>query len=125
MRIRISWSSAQVEAQLRDTPTVRKLAEALPCVSRANTWGDEVYFTVPVQTELEPDARQVVDPDTVCLWVEGNSLALPFGPTPASVGDECRLVSDVNILGEIDGDPQVLASVNAGEEVRVERAADG
>jgi hypothetical protein len=69
---------------------------------------------------LEPDARQVVDPGTVCLWVEGRSLALPFGPTPVSKGSECRLVAKVNVLGRIEGDPRVLATAGDGDPISVE-----
>ena len=123
-RIRISWNNGEVFAVLEDTPTAGKLLEALPCVSRANTWGDEVYFEVPVEAELEPDARQVVDAGAVCFWVEGSSLALPYGPTPVSVGDECRLVTAVNVLGMIEGDPRTLASINSGDEVRVEEVVN-
>jgi hypothetical protein len=122
MRIKITWPAGQAHAQLEDTPTARKLAEALPVSARANTWGDEVYFDTGVAAELEPDARQVVDPGTVCFWVEGSALALPYGPTPVSQGDECRLVSEVNILGALEEDAQVLASVNGGDSITVERA---
>jgi hypothetical protein len=69
---------------------------------------------------LEPDARQVVDPGTVCFWVEGQSLAIPFGPTPVSQGDECRLVTEVNVVGELEDDPQLLESVSEGETMRVD-----
>ena len=118
--IRIAWPNGQVTALLDDTPTARKVLEALPCESTANTWGDEVYFRLPVKVQLEPDACQVVDPGTVCFWVEGQSLALPFGPTPASAGDECRLVSEVNILGKLEGDPKLLKSVRAGDIITVQ-----
>ena len=124
MRIHIRWSSGEVVARLEDTPTARKLLDALPCSAPASTWGEEVYFQVPVQAQLEADARQVVDAGAVCFWVEGSSLALPFGPTPVSQGDECRLISDVNVLGAIEGDPRALASVQVGDEIQVERAAD-
>ena len=120
MRIRIKWSSGELLARLDDTPTAQAVIAALPCQSSANTWGDEVYFDMPVNVELEPDARQVVDPGTVCFWVQGSSLALPFGPTPVSQGDECRLVSEVNVLGMIEGDPKELGKVRGGETVRVE-----
>ena len=120
MRIRISWSNGQMTAVLKDTPTARNLLNALPCESDAHTWGDEVYFSVPVESELEPDARQVVDPGTVCFWVEGQSLAIPFGPTPVSQGDECRLVTEVNVVGELEDDPQLLESVSEGETMRVD-----
>ncbi len=120
-RIRISWPQDELAATLRDTPTVKNLLAALPCESLAQTWGDEVYFSVPVNSALEKDARQVVEPGTVCFWVEGRSLALPFGPTPVSEGDECRLVARVNILGKIDFDAKKLKTVKAGDRVRVEK----
>ncbi|HEX6829024.1 MAG TPA: cyclophilin-like fold protein [Burkholderiales bacterium] len=119
-RIRIRWPKGEATASLLDTPTAKKLLGVLPCESSASTWGEEVYFSVPVAAALEPDARQVVDPGTVCFWVEGRSLALPFGPTPVSKGEECRLVAKVNVLGKLDGDPRVLATAAAGDSVRVE-----
>ena len=118
--IRIIWPAGKVIAALKDTPTARALLAALPCESRAHTWGDEVYFSVPVEAALEKDAKQVVDPGTVCFWVEGSSLALPFGPTPVSTGNECRLAARVNILGKLDGDPRSLKTVKDGDRVRVE-----
>jgi hypothetical protein len=122
MRIQISWDKGEVFGALNDTPTARELFKALPCSSTANTWGDEVYFSVPVRTELEPDAQQVVPPGTICFWVEGQSLAIPFGPTPVSQGNECRLVTKVNLLGKLEGDPRVLKSVRDGDDIRVEAA---
>jgi len=119
-RIRIRWPKGHLDADLLDTPTARKLQAALPCASSANTWGEEVYFSVPVKVSLEADARQVVDPGTVCFWVEGSSLALPYGPTPISQGGECRLVAKVNILGRFLGDPRQLSSVRDGDPVSVE-----
>ena len=121
MRIRISWDDGAVEAVLAATPTAEKVWAALPCTATANTWGEEVYFEVPVQAALEPEARQVVEKGAVCFWVEGQSLALPYGPTPISTGDECRLVSEVNVLGQIEGEPRTLAGVRAGAPIRVER----
>lgn len=112
-----------VEAELLDTPTSRALLAALPIESKANTWGDEVYFEIPIDAKLEPTAVDVVDPGTVCFRVQGASLALPFGPTPVSKGDECRLVTKVNVLGKIVGDAKTLNSVRSGDRMRVEQAA--
>ena len=123
MRIRISWDQGAVEAVLYATPTAEKVWAALSCTSTANTWGEEIYFELPVQSELEPEARQVVDKGAVCFWVEGHSLALPYGPTLISQGDECRLVSEVNVLGQVEGDPRALAAVCGGAAIRVERVA--
>jgi hypothetical protein len=120
MRIRITWDKGEAFGVLNDTPTATKLLKALPCSSSANTWGEEVYFSVPVRAELEPNAQQVVPAGTICFWVQGHSLAIPFGPTPVSHGDECRLVTKVNMLGELEGDPKVLKSVRDGADIRVE-----
>lgn len=122
-RIRMTWSTGAVSATLLDTPTTHALLEALPLTGSANLWGEELYFAVPVQAELEPSAQQVVEPGTVCFWVEGGSLALPWGATPIAHQGESRLVSRCNVLGRIDGDPATLAGVRAGEAIRVEREA--
>jgi len=74
---------------------------------------------VPVSAELESDAQQVVPPGTICFWVEGRSLAIPFGPTPVSRSNECRLVTKVNLLGKLEGDPRALKSIRDGDEIRV------
>ena len=105
---------------LINTPTANRVLKALPCSSSANTWGEEVYFSVPVSAVLESDAQQVVPPGTICFWVEGQSLAIPFGPTPISKGNECRLVAKVNVLGKLEGDPRGLKSVRDGDKIRVE-----
>jgi hypothetical protein len=75
-----------------------------------------------MQADLEADARQVVPPGTICFWVQGDSLAIPFGPTPVSTGDECRLVTKVNVLGKLEGDPRVLQSIRDGDAIQVEIA---
>ena len=116
-RIRIAWPKGAAVAALEDTPTARALVAALPVQARAQTWGEEVYFEVPVKTKPEPGARQVVPPGTVCFWIEGNSLALPWGRTPISEGRDSKLVSPCNVLGAIDGDPRVLASVRSGDTI--------
>ncbi|WP_240136935.1 cyclophilin-like fold protein [Streptomyces sp. MUM 178J] len=121
MQIRISWPAGQLTATLEDTPTSMALAKAFPIASTACTWGEEVYFDTPVSVAAEPDARQVVDPGTVAFWTEGNALALPYGPTPISRGEECRLASPCNVLGRFNGDPRLLATVRSGDPIRVER----
>lgn len=122
MRIRILWPAGQATATLRATPTAEALWAELPIASSASTWGEEVYFGTPVSVPREDDAEQVVEPGTVAFWTDGDSLALPYGPTPISRGDECRLASPCNILGALDGDAQVLRTVRPGDPIRVERA---
>ena len=123
-RIRIAWKGGEVIANLRKTSSVNQLLAVLPHEARANTWGEEVYFELPLKLTLEADAQQVVESGTVCFWVEGNSLALPFGPTPISKGDECRLAARCNVLGNIVGDARELKTVKAGAAIRVELVPD-
>lgn len=119
-KVRIAWQGGEVTANLRDTPTAKQLLAVLPREASAQTWGEEVYFELPLEALLESDAQQVVEPGTVCFWVQGSSLALPFGPTPVSRGDECRLVTRCNVLGTIEGDPRRLKKVKQGVAIRVE-----
>lgn len=107
---------------LRDTPTTKALIAALPFEASAQTWGDEVYFSTPVSAKLEPDARQVVDPGTVCFWTQGDALALPFGRTPISTDERPKLANPCNVLGSIVGNPRQLAAIRPGQKVTVEKA---
>jgi len=118
-RIRIKWPKGELIAALDDTPTARAVLAALPVRARANTWGEEVYFSLPVSAAKERRAVQVVPPGTVCFWVEGSALALPYGPTPVSKGSECRLVTTVNVLGKLEGDPRTLIGVRDGDTIEV------
>ena len=120
MQIRIQWPQGEITANLEDSPTSRALLDALPLESSANIWGDEIYFSVQLSADMEEDAQQVVDPGTVCFWMEGSALAIPFGPTPISEGNECRLVTACNVLGKVEGDPKTLSSVISGAAISVE-----
>jgi hypothetical protein len=121
-KIRVLAGTLRFEVALDDTPTAQALLEALPFESVAQTWGEEVYFEVPVSANLEPEARQTVEPGTVCFWVEGSALALPWGRTPISTDARPKLVSPCNVLGRILGDAQRLAQVKSGDRVKVEAA---
>ena len=118
-RIRITWPKGAISATLEDTPAARSLIAALPISSSAQTWGEEVYFEAVAPIRPERDARQIVEPGTVCYWIEGGSLALPWGRTPISESGESRLVARCNVLGRIDGDPRQLASVSSGDAITV------
>ena len=121
MRIRLSAGKVVVEADLAETPTAKALLAALPFESRAQTWGEEVYFTTPVSARLEPDARQVVERGTVCFWTEGDALALPYGRTPISTDARPKLANPCNVLGSIK-DFAALRNVKSGDRIRVEKA---
>ncbi|MFF6979006.1 cyclophilin-like fold protein [Streptomyces sp. NPDC008343] len=120
LQILISWPAGHLTATLDDTPTTQALVKALPLASTARTWGEEVYFDTGVAVSRETSAQQVVEPGTVAFWTDGDALALPYGPTPISRGEECRLASPCNVLGRIEGDLRLLATVRDGDPVRVE-----
>jgi len=119
VRIRFDFGTLTLDAELLDTPTAQAVAAALPISSRALTWGEEVYFDVPVKLTREKDARAVVTPGEVAYWPDGHCIALGFGRTPISQGGECRLASPCNIFGKIAGDVRTLARVEAGARVTV------
>jgi uncharacterized protein len=118
-RIRFDFGTITLDAELFDTPTARAIAATLPISSSALTWGEEVYFTVPVKVAREPQARAVVTPGEVAYWPDGPAIALGFGRTPVSRGDETRLASPCNIFGRALSDVKVLANVAAGAKVKV------
>ena len=122
-RIRFDFGTLTLEAELLDTPTARAIAAALPIASSALTWGEEVYFEVPVTVAREMDARAVVTPGEVAYWPDGPCIALGYGRTPISQGDECRLASPCNIFGKLSGDAKALAKVRAGSAVKVSAVA--
>ncbi len=120
--LRLAFGELTVTVDLRDTPTARAVLEALPFEATAQIWGEEVYFTAPLQGLVrEFDARDVVELGEVAVWVEGSAIALGYGRTPVSRGDEIRLVAPVNILGRAREDLRALAAVRDGDPVRVER----
>ena len=122
MKLRISAAGANFEVVLNETPTAKALLAAVPFEGRAQTWGEEVYFSTPVSVKLEPDARQIVEPGTVCFWTEGDALALPYGRTPISTDERPKLASRCNVLGRLEGNPRELAKIRSGDRITVSKA---
>jgi len=122
MKIRIKAGSVEAEAILNESPTAKKIWEALPIEARGDTWGDEIYFGIPVKSSLEKDAKELVEVGDLGYWPTGSAFCIFFGPTPMSRGSEVRPASAVNVIGRVSGDAKVFKKVASGAKVRLEKA---
>jgi hypothetical protein len=123
-RISILVGNLKVEAELNESKTARLIREALPIEAKVNTWGEEIYFAIPVKTGLEEGAREVVSSGELGYWPTGHAFCIFFGPTPASRGDEIRAASAVNVIGKVLGDPKVFLKVKDGVKIVLEKSLD-
>lgn len=121
-RVKISIGPVTLTAALLDTPTADAVWAALPFDSEARVWGEEVYFPTPVALDREADARDIVEAGEIAFWVEGDAIAIGYGRTPVSRGDEIRLASPVNIWAKAETDVRELSAVRGGAAIRVEQA---
>ena len=120
MEIRIVVGHVVLDAELNDTPTALKIAEILPFKGPFNTWGDEIYFTVPVDAGLDESAREEVEMGDLGYWPQGRAFCIFFGPTPMSTGGRIIPASAVNIIGRVRGDVLRLKEVMEEDEVALE-----
>ena len=120
--IRITAGKVEAEAVLNDSPTATRIWEALPIEARGSTWGDEIYFSIPVDAPQEKGARDLVAVGELGYWPPGTAFCIFFGRTPASTDDRPRAASPVNIIGTVSGDATVFRAVSSGARVRLERA---
>ncbi|MCG2767868.1 MAG: hypothetical protein L6435_05720 [Anaerolineae bacterium] len=119
-RIVIRAGEVRAAGQLNATRTADAIWEALPIKAHANTWGDEIYFSIPVHLG-EDDGQEVVAMGDLGYWPSGNAFCIFFGPTPASHGDEIRPASAVNVFGHLEDDPLVFKAVRGGTEITIEK----
>ena len=117
----ITAGPVRLEAQLNDTFTAQAIRNMLPISAAANTWGDEIYFSIPMTLELE-NGRDVVELGDLGYWPPGRAFCIFFGTTPASQGDEIRPASAVTVVGKVLGDVTTLKEVSTGEQVSIESA---
>ena len=120
-RLKLTIGPVTLTAELLDTPTAKAIYAKAPFASRAQRWGEEVYFATPVSAAREKGARAVVAAGELAFWVEGDSIAIGFGRTPISRGDEIRLAAPTNIWGRAIEDVRRLAVVKDGDPIKVER----
>lgn len=121
MKIKIVSESAEALAELRNTKTASAIIKALPFEAMAHHWGEEIYFEVPLELELE-NGKEVLEIGDIAYWPPGKSMCIFFGPTPSSKGNEIRAYSAVSIFGKVIGDAKVFRAVKEGERIRVEAA---
>jgi len=119
-RIRITAHPVTMEAELNDSQTAQLIWEALPIEARGNTWGDEIYFSIPVAADLE-NSQGVVELGDLAYWPPGTAFCIFFGPTPMSEGDDIRPASPVNVIGKLSGDPKAFKQVKSGTAVKIEQ----
>ncbi len=119
MKIKIVTESIEAFAELNDTKTASAVSGDLPFESIAHRWGEEIYFDIPLELELE-DGKEVLDVGDIAYWPPGKSMCIFFGPTPSSKGSEVRAYSAVSVFGRVIEDAGIFRDVKEGEKIRVE-----
>ena len=113
-------SSVVVHAKLNKAETAGAIYDALGLQAEARTWGDEIYFPIPLDLPLE-NPREEVDIGALGYWPAGNAFCVFFGRTPASTNERPRPASPVTVFGEVTGDPSDLKKVPSGAEITVDK----
>ena len=119
-KIKIITSKVQMEAELNQTETAKAIWEKLPIEGRVNTWGEEIYFEIPVNKEKE-EAVEVVKEGDIAYWPEGRCFCIFFGKTPISTETQIRPASPVNLVGRLSGNPKEWKKVKDGQKIIIER----
>jgi hypothetical protein len=122
VNIKIKIGELSMDAELNDTPTARKIADALPLSCSFNTWGDEIYFAIPVTSSLDDSAKEEVQMGDLGYWPTGKAFCVFFGATPVSPPGKIVPASAVNIIGKVLGDAKQFKDVMNARQVTLERA---
>ena len=120
VKIMIEVENISMEAELLDTPTASKIADALPLEGSVNVWGDEIYFDIALTIDQEPGAGQDVDVGDLGYWPAGPAFCIFFGPTPMSTQGKIIPASAVNIIGKVIGDATKFKEVMQEDTVFLE-----
>lgn len=118
--IRITAGGLETGGWLNETDTATKVAEILPISASVNLWGDEIYFSIPLETGLE-NAKETVSIGDIAYWPEGKAMCIFLGKTPISRGEEVRPLSAVNVIGGIEGCQELLGKVKQGDKITIRR----
>lgn len=120
--IRIIIGEDNIRAELNDTDTARNIFDALPLEAAANRWGDELYFGIPVNHQIE-DGIEVLEEGDLAFWPPGSAFCIFFGPTPASTDSRPRAAGPVTVIGRLchTSDLAALKDVPDGQKIRLER----
>lgn len=122
-KIKISAQPVVMEAELNNSESAQMIWDALPIEEHGSTWGDEIYFSIPVNADAE-NPQEVVELGDLGYWPPGTAFCIFFGPTPMSLGDEIRPASAVNVIGKLMGDPKAFKQVKSGTKVKIEKISE-
>ncbi len=120
--IKIILKDIVLDAELSDTKCAKAISDALPIEAIPNEWGDEFYFEIPIQMQLDDTATTKVKIGDIGYWPPGRALAIFFGPTPMSRGDDPVPASEVNLVGKIIGNAAILKKAKGTDKIKIEKA---
>ncbi len=123
-QIKIIVENLTLTAELSDTPCALEVYNSLPIEASPQEWGDEFYFSSPLKSDLDDTATTKVEVGDIGYWPPGSAIAIFFGPTPMSSGDDPVPASEVNIIGKITGDATLLRQTKGAAKIRIEKAED-
>ena len=122
-KIKITAQPVVMEAELNDSQTAQKIWNVLPIEECGSTWGDEIYFDIPVSADAE-NPQELVEMGDLGYWPPGTAFCIFFGPTPMSLKDEIRPASAVNVIGKLIGNPKTFKQVKSGTTVKIEKISE-